>query len=749
MTDASFGAELRRLRGAAGLSLTDLANKVHYSKGYLSKVETGLAQANGTLAALCDGVLDTEGTLVAMVPSRRKPRGRPRGPVARLTGLPPDAAHFTGRTGRLAELRAALLDEGPGVPTVCVVAGMAGVGKTALAVHVAHQIEDHFPDGSLFLDLRGYTPGGPGVSSAEALDRLLRLLGIPGEQIPADTDDRAAYYRGRLRTMRLLLVLDNASSAQQIRQLLPGERSCRVIVTSRGRLPALDDARHISLDALTEDEATTLFTAVAGTERSCAPPRAEPMIGNIVAHCGRLPLAVRIAAARYRGNPGWSLADLDARLADATALLRELDDGERSVVAAFQLSYRDLPADQRRLLALLALHPGPDIDTYSAAALGDLELVAASGLLDRLQEAYLLGQQAGGRYEFHDLLRIFARAMAEQDLPAPQRRAALDRLVEYGLRGAESADILLTPHRFRPPIDHGQPPRAPRTFTDATAAMNWIQAEWRTLVALCAACADNGEYARCWQLAFLLRGYFFLAKLWDPWIETHQLALRAARAAGDLWAQGVTLNNLGVAHIDRGEIDTACAYYQQALAIFDELDDEPGRVNALANLGWAHHYRAEHDLARHDLRAALAAYRRAGNDRNAAITLRGLSLAETELGEYTDAEDNITEALRVFDRLGLDLDAVMAYNCLGWTHFRAGRHSEAAKAYRQAVTRGERAGSQYEIARAETGLGNVAAAQDRRAEAERYWERALQRYPDLNATVMGEARTHHTIAAKA
>ena len=737
MTDATFGTELRRLRTAAGLSLTDLADAVHYSKGYLSKVETGLAQANRDLAALCEGALDAKGTLTAMVPTRRRRPGRPRGAGSRLTGLPPEAAHFVGRADRLAELRAALVDDGVDAPGVCVLAGMAGVGKTALAVRAAHQVEESFPDGSLFLDLRGYTPGSTGMSSTDALDRLLRQLGMPGETIPTDPDDRAAYYRGLLRSLRLLIVLDNVSSARQLRPLLPGERSCRVLVTSRGRLPALDDARHFSLDALTEPEAGTLFAAVAGPERA---PHQENLVREVVRRCGCLPLAVRVAAARYRSNPGWSLTDLRDRLAEPPDLLRELDDGERSVLAAFQLSYRELPADQRRLFALLSLHPGADLDGYVAAALGDLDLPEATRIVDRLQESYLLSQRPGGRYELHDLLKAFAGDAAEHDLPVEARGAALDRLVGYGLHTASTVDVLLTPHRFRPdtPIDA---PRAPRTFTDAVSARAWVQAQWPMLVELCRTAAVTGAHIRCWQLAFALRDYFFLAKLWDPWVDTHELAVRSARAIGDRWAEAVTLDNLGVAHVDRGELDRAIDCYRQALALFEEIGNEQGRVTALANLGWAHHYQREHEQARRELAEALLAYRQVGNWRNAAITLRGIALAETELGRTGDAIAHATEALSVFEELDLDFDAAMAFNCIAWAHFRAGEHESAARAYRQAVARAEIVGSDYEIARAETGLGNVAAAQDRLDEAVRYWDQAEARCPDLNATVIGEHRT--------
>ncbi|HWC82116.1 MAG TPA: tetratricopeptide repeat protein [Pseudonocardiaceae bacterium] len=736
MADPAFGAELRRLRTTAGMSLSELANRIHYSKGYLSKVETGTAQPNQTLASLCDDVLESEGVLVAVVPQHRRQRGRPRGPAVRIAGLPADVAHYTGRADQLAELRAVLRADEPTAPATCVVHGMAGVGKTAFAVHGAHQVEDDFPDGCLFLDLRGYRPDSPEVSSAEALDRLLRLLGLPGERIPAELDDRAAFYRGALRGRRFLIVLDNAASARQVAPLLPAEHACRVLVTSRNRLPALDDAHHIALDVLSEAEASALFGSVSGG----GPTAASDRVASVVRRCGWLPLAVRIAAARYRGNPAWSLMDLAERLSDESALLDELDDGERSVAAALALSYRGLPGEQRRLLGLLAQYPGADLDVQSAAALGGLPVTETSRLVERLRDAHLLIQQHPGRYEFHDLLRLFAQRTAHRQLAEDERQAALLRLVEHALHAVETAETLLTPLRFRPAIGYSQLPPAVRTFAGADAAVAWLRTDWPNLVAVCRLAAEHGLHRQCWQIAYLLRGFFFLTKLWDPWIQTHTLALDSARACGDRWAEGATLNNLGVAHIDRGRIDLAWSCYQEALAVFGALGDEHGRVTALANLGWAQHYRGEHEAARRDLGAALEFYRRAGAERNVAITLRGIALAETDLGAHADAVGHATEALGILDAAGPGQDVAMALNCLGWAHFRAGDHDRSAAAYREAVARGERAGSSYEVARAETGLGNIAAAQDRPAEARRYWDLAEEHHPGLDATMVGERR---------
>jgi tetratricopeptide (TPR) repeat protein len=325
---------------------------------------------------------------------------------------------------------------------------------------------------------------------------------------------------------------------------------------------------------------------------------------------------------------------------------------------------------------------------------------------------------------------------------------ALLRLADHCLHGLVAADLVLAPRRFRPPITYRHEPRSAHVFRDAEAALAWLRGELPNLVALCLLSAERRMYEQCWQLAFLLRGLFFLDKLWDQWIETHTAALAAARATGNRWAQGVTLNNLGIAHIDRGEVDLAQECYREALAVFTDLGDEHGRISAVANLGWAHHYRGEHDVALRELRAAAEYYLHIGARHNAAITLRGIALVETELAAYTDAVTHATEARDTFEDMGLHHDAAMAVNCLGWAHFRSGRHAEADIAYRRAVTLGERIDSRHEVARAETGLGNVAAAEGRRVDALRYWRRAESRATTLNPAMVGEARARLTAESR-
>lgn len=728
---ATFGAELRRRRKAAGLSLTELAERTHYSKGYLSKVETGLATPNPPLAALCEAELGAEGILTALLP-REPARHRAR-PDVRPSGLPPATATFTGRSRELRLIRAALDADGG----VCVVSGMGGVGKTELAVRCAHRLESGFADGCLFIDLRGYGSTEAATDTAAVHDRLLRVLGVPAERIPGDPDDRAALYRSRLHGRGVLLVLDNAVSAAQVRPLLPAEPKCRVLITSRSRLSALDDAEHVSLDMLPSSAAIELFTTLAGVP-------ADDAVTRVVERCARLPLAIRIAAARLRAHPAWDVAELDRRLDDETVRLGELDDGERSLAAAFQLSVGQLGAAESRLFGLLAVHPGADFDIHTASALSALPLPETDRLLERLHEAYLLTQPEPDRYGFHDLLRVFAGEVVLTDLPAEESRKAFHRLAGYAVRSAAQADNLLTPHRFVPRVDFEEDIPEPPRLDDGEMALAWFRVEWPGLVALCRAAGERGEHDRCWQLAFFLRDFFFVAKLRDPWIATHRWARAAAEASGDGWAHATTTANLGVALVDRGDLDGASACYDEALDLYRLLGDSHGESTVLAHSGWADHYRDRQPEALRKLRQAYEFYVENGNRRSAAITARGMALVLTALGQTDEAAALATETLSVFTELNLEVDAAMALNCLGWVWFHAERYDLAVSAYRDAADRAEACGSPHETARAYTGLGNVAAARGDTALATELWERSDEIHPELDEVVVGEARVRRS-----
>lgn len=378
--------------------MAELSAAVHFSKGYLSKVETGNARVNRQLAKVCDLVLDAEGELFALAV---KPRLHAPRSVGAIAGLPDEGRHFVGRETELEALAAMLTD--PDAAGVGVLHGMPGVGKTALAVAATRRVEEHFPDGSLFFDFRGHTAGAREASTEEFMRRLVRLCYVEPDHLPADEDGMANVIRDRLRSRRLVLVLDDVRTADRIRAVALGKMPSRILVTSRNRLTALDDAQHFPVDVPPLDEAVRLLRSVAGEHA----PGDETVAAEIVRLCGRLPLAVRIAAARSAAG-GWTAEKLRDRLADEATRLGALDDGERSVATAFAASFKPLPPEQRRLLGLLALQPSTVLGTAAIEALAGLGPGEADRLLDRLHDAHLAVRDERGCVELHELVRIFA-----------------------------------------------------------------------------------------------------------------------------------------------------------------------------------------------------------------------------------------------------------------------------------------------------------------------------------------------------
>jgi DNA-binding SARP family transcriptional activator/tetratricopeptide (TPR) repeat protein len=657
---------------------------------------------------------------------------RPDASLSRpISGLPGADRHFTGRDRELDVLVRSVTDQDG--PPVCVVSGMAGVGKTAFVVHAARQVAGQFPDGTLFIDLHGNTAGHEPLTPADALDRLLRRIGIDGERIPPSVDERAALYRRLLAGRQMLILLDDARDAAQVRPLLPGEPGCAVVITSRLRLTALDEGREVPLDVLGQADAEALFRSIVGTERLLAEPDADATLARIVRRCWRLPLAIRIAAARHRARPLHALADLEARMSDAHAALTELEDDDRSVAASFNMSLTDLPAELRRSFALLAVHPGPDLDASAAAALMGLPRTEAVRHLDGLVARHLLTEHARGRYRFHDLIAVFARDYALAPMPAAERTAALRRIIDYSLRAAEVADSLITPHRFRVPLDVADRTAALPPLPDYDTALTWLTAEQANLADACVAAGESGLDKSCWQLAYTLRGYYFLTKHWQSWLRTHQAALAAARRCGDVRAEAMTVNNLGLAHLELGHHAAATACYEDARRLFAAVGDLHGEQTARANLAWIRFAEHEYTDFLREIRPVLDFYRQAGAERNAAITQRGIGLAEAELGQTEAAVADLRQALDDFTRLGLHLDAIMTVNGLGETYQRAGDHANAADAFESSLIASQRYGSEFEYARARHRLGQLAADAGNPEQARQHWHRALDDYRRLGA----------------
>ncbi|HEY6747794.1 MAG TPA: BTAD domain-containing putative transcriptional regulator [Mycobacteriales bacterium] len=546
---------------------------------------------------------------------RADPALDPPGPAP--STLPYDLPDFAGRAADLGRL---LDPVQAGAVVISSIDGMAGIGKTALAVHAAHRLAARYPDGQLFCDLHAHTAGAHPLTSEAALERLLRMLGVPPEVIPEDLDGRAARWRAELAGRQVLVVLDNAATAAQVRPLLPGSPRSLVLVTSRRRLGVLEGATVLSLDVLPPAEALELFAAVAG--RAPAEPAAAPSAGEaaaaaeVVELCGRLPLAIRIAATRLAHRPEWTVADLAARLREPGDRLGELTVADRGVGPAFALSYGQLAPAERRMFRLLGLHPGTDFDAWSAAALAGTSPARAGALLEALVDAHLLRPYGVGRYTFHDLLRSYARGVAP-------RAGAGRRLHDYFLAAATWATGLISPPRFTPVL--AEPPRHLPPLSDVDAALAWLAAEHHTLVAVALATDD-------WQLACVLRTYFEHRGHFADWRATSEHALTTAGPAGTVLLRF----GLGALAMWTGRLAEGMEHFRLARAGADpEME-----AAALTSLGMLAHLAGRDREAAGYLRRALA-----HDSPVTALARNNLALAEARLGRGATALSLHHEAL--------------------------------------------------------------------------------------------------------
>jgi len=498
---------------------------------------------------------------------------------------------------------------------------------------------------------------------------------VRGDAIPQHLDDRAALYRNRLAGKRMLILLDNAYSADQVRPLLPAA-GCLVLVTSRRRLTALDDAHPVSLEHLPVGDAVTLFTRVAGAARITGQ---HEVVERIAGLCGGLPLAIRIAAARLRNHPAWQAGQLADRLADARAQPVELDDGERSISAAFTLSYRDLADEQRRMFRLLSLVPGQDIDAYAAAALTQTSLSPAGRLLRELLDAHLLSQEVEDRYGFHDLMRAYAANLAAvEDTPA-DRRAALTRLLDHQLHAAATAADQLFPHerRRRPAVSA---PATPIPAVDTPAgAKAWLDAEWANLVAAARHAAMHGRPGHAQHFDTILWRYLLASGHYAEALELHWCALAAAREQGDRAGEAATLEHLGATYRRLGRYEAALQQFRQALATHQDLGERVEQAVTLTNLGIIYGLHDRYGEAAEHLQRALGIDREVGNLANEANTLSSLGNIRQLTGGYDHALRCYQQALTIYAQIGDRAGQASVLTNLGSLHERRGRQQRLTR----------------------------------------------------------------------
>ncbi len=603
--------------------------------------------------------------------------------------LPPTVRGFTGRA---AELRAltGLLDrpgeQAPGTVVISAIGGTAGVGKTALAVHWAHQAAGRFPDGQLYVNLRGYDPDQP-VSPADALAGFLRSMGVPSQDIPPEPGQRAARYRSLLAGKRMLVVLDNAGSADQIRALLPGTPACTVVVTSRDALAGLvarDGAARLDLDVLPLDDAVALLRTLIGERVDAEPGAAEELSGQ----CCRLPLALRVAAELAVARPAIPLAGLTRELADLRQRLDQLEAGGdpgTDVRAVFSWSYRHLGADAARAFRLLGLHPGPDFEPYAAAALTDTTLRHASQLLNALVGAHLIQPAAAGRYSMHDLLRGYACELAAALDGGEGQQAALTRLFDHYLQHTAAAmDILFPAERGgRPPMPRPATPVLP--LAGLTAAREWLDGERAVLVTAAGHAAVHGWPGHATRLAATLLRYLHTGGYYPEAVTVCTHALDAARRTGDRAAEATALNQIGVINAEQGRHQHAAGHHQQALALFRQAGDRDGEARALTNLGIDETQLGHYEQAARHQQQALAIRRDLGNRLGEARALSNLGFTRRLQGRYQEAAGHYRGSLDRFREIGDRQGEAWSLAQLGVIDLRTGRHQQAAVSLERAL----------------------------------------------------------------
>ncbi len=682
--------------------------------------------------------------------------------------LPARVRNFTGRSGELRALSELLNEptaETPGTVVISAIGGTAGVGKTALAVQWAHQVIERFPDGQLYVNLRGYDPGQP-MPPGDALARLLRSLGASGQDIPADEDERAARYRSMLTGKRMLIILDNAGSVDQVRPLIPGSPSCTVIVTSRDTLRGLvarDGAKRLDLDLLSLDDAVGLLRALIGAAVDGDPNAAA----RLARQCCRLPLALRVAAELAASRPAAHLAELTVELADQQQRLDLLDPGDDSrtaVRAVFSWSCRNLDASTARTFCLLSLHPGPDFEAYAAAALTNRTLGQVRRAIDVLARAHLIQPAGESRYAMHDLLRAYARELAVSQHSEQDRRAALTRLFDYYLHAAAAMTNTLFPADRDLPSGSFPPPASFPSAADPAEARAYLDRERPNLAAVVAHTAEHGWPGHARRLAFTLHPYVAFEYAFEALtIQGH--ALRAARAAGDQSAEAEALCSLGAIDFWQGRQQDAVNRLHRALALFRQGGNRGAEAEVLSDLGIVGLQQGSYQDAAGHLQQALARYRETGNRSAEARVLSNLGRAAQRLGDYPQAVTHYNQALAMSretgDRIGeaytlirlsvIDLQEIrypravvrldqalalfrvtrhgageaQALSSLGQVSLRQGRHRQATDCFQQAVTLFQKMGDLADEAEALNGLGEVLLAQDDGGQARTVFGRAL------------------------
>jgi DNA-binding SARP family transcriptional activator len=695
--------------------------------------ELGVEPGTG-LRELHQQVLTADPALELPTPERSTVGGR-EPTVPRQ--LPATVRHFTGRTRQLAELTDLLNradEDSPGVVVISAIGGTAGVGKTALAVHWAHQVAERFPDGQLYANLRGYDPSGVPAAPADVARRFLNALGIPDGRIPPDPESWESLYRSSLAGKRMLIVLDNARDAAQVRPLLPGGPGCLVLVTSRNQLAGLvaaEGAHLLTVDLLSQPDARALVARRLDRVRVRNEPQA---VSELIELCARLPIAVSIAVARAAARPAVPLACLVAELRDMPSRLDVLDAGDAasSVRTVFSWSYQNLSDTAARMFRLLSMHAGPDITILAAASLAGLPRDQARRAVGELTGSHLLAEHAHGRFTFHDLLRAYAADQARTCDADAGRRAALHRLLDHYLHSSQAISRLIDPTLTTISLTAPQPGTLPEAPGDYEQAWAWAETEHQVLLAAAHQAAATRFETHAWQMLHALEPFFFRRGRWHEFTTAARTALDAAMRAADMAGQAHMHRLLGRGYALLGSFEEAQIHLSQAVEGFRELGNPADEARAHLNMGVALRWQGRYNDALSQAEQALGLYRAAGHPAGQAGALNNIGTYHTYLGDYQEALACCQQALTGFGELGNRHGTAHALDSLGSAYHCLGQNAQAITCYQQSLDAFRDYGDRLSQAETLTHLGDTHHATGNPQAAHRTWQAALNILSELD-----------------
>ncbi|GAA4684784.1 AfsR/SARP family transcriptional regulator [Phytohabitans rumicis] len=649
--------------------------------------------------------------------------------------LPTDLPTFAGRAPELSMLDE-LLSRADGARIAAIV-GTAGVGKTTLAVRWAHRVRGRFPDGQLYVNLRGFDPGGAAMTTADAVRALLDALAVPADRIPASHDAQIGLYRSTLADRRILVVLDNARDADQVRPLLPGTPGCLAVVTSRADLTSLvaaESAQPLPLDLLTAEEAREMLARRLGADRLAREPDA---VDEIVARSARLPLALAVVAARAAAHPAFPLRAIAAELSELDAF----DGGAPAtdVRSIFAASYRVLGTATARVFRLLGVHRGPDITAAATASLAGLPAAQARRALTELSRAHLVTEHTPGRYALHDLLRGYAAELAERHDRDLERRAALHRALDHYLHTARAADRLLIPQRDAIELADPRPGVTPEVLTDARHALDWFGAEHPVLVELVQRAPAEFD-THVWQLSWTLATFFDRQGHWDDYKTSHRAALDAARRLADPAAQAHTHRNLARAYGRLGRLADARFHLGEALDGYAAAGDPVGMAHVHGNLSWVLERQSHHAEALGHAREALRLYQETGDKAMQANARNTVGWLCALRGDHDEALRHCEQALTLLQALDDRFGEAVTWDSLGYIHHARGDHVRAVDAYERSLALFREVGDRSNEAKTLDNLGDTHRAAGRPDAARRAWQRAVDILDELGHAEAGEIR---------